>query len=446
MNYLFVAPFYSHLKLDTSKIKHRECEFEKVKNNFIKKNYGSFPWIKGVDNSKNEMKFQNIQEDANKDNNIVFRIDTEHLIESTLTKFRHNNPSIEFKAINSELIIFHYGISNLVLELSIDDHDLESERVQDFSNKLMTFVVQELFKLHLKELFVKFVKELNNDFIHIRNHEKMLNLHPLIDHVVPLWVNRTLLIDDGTDIYGLKTHILNWLALGGGEWTEVYETLQEDGKFLNWGHNIIIQKKENDQKKYIIEAIHLCQYYYSVLEMFNNELTELIGKTFTDRRDHGSIKKLRKKLNKLIFNVNFFMITMDEEWFNVQGQKKVYLNDLIKKWRIDRLKEMINKKVAYCQEKADDINNTLVKRNQTISEIILFAIGGIALVDFFTSVSQFSFAIRSNSNHIDYEYFNLPGILDLALKVAPDGMIFSGFIILLFLFSLYFTFINRSRS
>src|SRR5699024_5564748 len=98
-------------------------------------------------------------------------------------------------------------------------------------------------------------------------------------------------------------------------------------------------------------------------------------------------------------------------------------------------------KITFSKAKLNDYYRKSTKLSRTVSESILFGIGGIALVDFFANISQFARTIKSNPamSAIDDDSFVF---ISLGKLLSPDNMVWTGILILLFLI---IVFINVRR-
>lgn len=280
-------------------------------------------------------------------------------------------------------------------------------------------------------------------------YDQLLNKHRLkvqgeffepVNVAHPLWVNRTLYIPKLEN----KSLIYNyWLSLGEQDVDIVDEQIAKDGFYFGWGNNIVTSTHDKKILDDAVNAVNFCQYYNVVLDHANNQLSKLVGEVFSVNKRGKRIKYIEQTLELTIENANLLFLQLNEHRINLQGHRKKYFEDLLGKWKINAIKENIEKKIVFSKDKLDYFYRKSTKFSSTISESILFGIGGIALVDFFANLSQFSRNMEANPDMGAIENHSF-GFMHLAKTLSPDNMIWSGFLILLFLLFVFYFVKKRS--
>ena len=396
LKFKFIAPFKTEFSIHTFKVLSNVETYSMfwgiVKGRLLER-YHDVDFLHHI-NQSDHQKFTVITEDANTLSAEVLHIKEGHLkpfFQQALRKLGKKKglcPVLQGAAyLCSSCKIYdnNIGILELDIETSFANDTLMDrvEELQIFSNELMEYTLQELYRDFLKHLFAE-IHKIDKGWNYIKNIDLRSTKRPII-----LWVNRSLYISKTEP--ELESIAENWLSISNHTVEKITTELNEQGIYLGWGHNLIYHDTHVDKIRQAVEAIHLCQYFNAVLENFNTELTKLIGESFLSNKVNKKTKDLSRKLNDMLSITKLLLIQLNEAKFNLQDYKQYYFLDLVEKWKIEKIRITLEEKMMFCQEKIQEIYQRQSKRNQFIMEIILFSIGGIALVEFFTNISQFAF-------------------------------------------------------
>jgi hypothetical protein len=447
----FIAPFETGLNLHSYQTLANSDLYRKFWSKVSKGMMNTFPNIVFLHSSidKTKQKFETIKHDSTSLAFELLMVKDEQLnpfFIQSLEAFKENQ---KFIALTERLVYIEscckiydntIGVVEFDFELSYSEEEILPilDELQKFSNELMEDVLKRVYLNLLSPVFSR-LQLLDRDKKYIHSIELKTD-----EDICPLWVNRSLFVSEQNELI-LQTLAEKWLALSTENLNACITELMTSGIYLGWGHNLFLEKTDLLKSKQAVDALHLCQYYNAVFDNLDNKLSTIIGETFLHHKVNKRTKLLNKKLNDILANTKLLLLQMNETQFNLQGFKQYYFLDLVEKWHLEKLKANLENKMQFCQEKVQEIYQQQTKKNQLITEIILFGIGGIALVDFFSSISQYAFTILTSTKTINYEYINIPGMLDLATHITPNGMIWSGFIFLFIIFALYSLFQSRSR-
>lgn len=254
-----------------------------------------------------------------------------------------------------------------------------------------------------------------------------------------LWVNRSAFLTRD-ELMNHREFIHQWVPrlgiddLGG---------LLEKDEFvrLDWGNNIFRAEPDSRLAGDAWEALSLCQYFYTVLEGMNLGLTRFVGLASgtLSRRQRDELAKL---LEEVVSSVNYLVTQFADTQQNLQSNRQLFLKGLKQTWNMDDLVGNVEKKIGMVAAQINRLNEQSVKSNQYFIQLILFAIGGIALVDFCASLASFARTAAATPD-VGAGADGVPGLLDLAGEYPPDSMIWGGLILLLALMGLFWIFQRR---
>lgn len=419
-----------------------------------------------VPTSNNDLIYENIAQDGNNFSPEIFFIKNDpilaNIMEEASDHFK-SKYSITYDVHTEETICRMYDNAIGIMETTVhvnEEIDQSNEEewiafiayIQDFSNDYMKFLIGNYYKKCVKKYVEEILKLDHSDFIQktfatkqtLKKKDKKIykmknGLFAAEKEGTPLWVNRTLFLSTLENKSLIYNH---WLSLGE-EVNQVDEKINTDKFYLGWGNNLVINHYDEKNFSCAVDALNLCQYYNVILDHTNNQLSKLIGLVYSIKGKGKSIKRIEKLLEVNIENANLLFMQLNEQAVNLQGHRKKYFEELLNKWKIDSIKKSIEKKIIFSKEKLDSFYRKSSKFSHTVSESILFGIGGIALVDFFANISQFSRTIKANPEMgpIDDGSF---GFITLGRLVSPDNMIWSGILILLFLLFVFIYVKKRS--
>lgn len=464
MKMKLIAPFktnFNVLYFNAIKDYHQYTQFwDEIQKNFIDE-----PFIEVHHTSKEELVYEEIESDGNNFSPKVLTFKGDPTWQGIFNKANEffqdsiDTYQIRFDEMLDATLchVYDNAIGILETDIYIKDETIQKDeeamsrflrRIQRIGNKLMKFFVHNYYEQVVKER-IKDIQRLDvYPFIQKKHmSEQIMNKQDKRLKSIffgeakigsPLWVNRTLYV---ASLENPELVYNQWLSLGEEDLEQVKKVIQRDGFYFGWGNNFVGEHYDKQVLTSAIESVNLCQYYNVVLDDVNSRLSKLIGEVYTTNNKEKTMKRIEKILEINIENANLLFLQLNEHSLNLQGHRKKYFDDLLKKWKIRVIQENIENKITFSKAKLNDYYRKSTKLSSTVSESILFGIGGIALVDFFANISQFARTIKSNPamSAIDDDSF---GFISLGKLLSPDNMVWTGILILLFLI---IVFINVRR-
>lgn len=271
-----------------------------------------------------------------------------------------------------------------------------------------------------------------------RRSDKLPDYHPEAAGR-PLWVNRSLLLDD-LEPKRLHAIVRHWVppALFDGD---VVEQLRSEVVFLGWGHNIFPVPADSTVARDAWEALLLCQYFYTVLESTNLGLNRFIVLSLGNL-SRPKTRDLSVLLQDVVSSVNLLVTQFNDTQQNLQGNRQVFLKTLKERWGMDTLVHNVEKKISIITGQINRLYERSVKWSQAYIQLLLFGIGGIALVDFCLGLVAF---VRTQTVHPSQgpAADGVAGLLDLAAAFPPDGVLWGGLGVLAVLLFVFLFFLRR---
>jgi hypothetical protein len=259
----------------------------------------------------------------------------------------------------------------------------------------------------------------------------------------PLWVNRSLYWSEGSGVPPLDKVAAHWLSPTACGEFRAARASSDEAIYLGWGHNILCAPADSTLATDAWEALLLGQYYYSVLETTNLGLNRFIGLTLGEM-SRKETARLNALMQDVVSSVNLVVTQFIDTQQNLQGNRQGFFKDLKHRWNMDALVHNIEKKIGMVSQQVSRIHEKWVKSSQFFIELILFAIGSIGLLEFTVALTQFS---RTEVSPPDKgpAADGVPGLLDLAAALPPDGVLWGGISVLAVL-ALFFILFQRQRS
>lgn len=420
----------------------------------------------------NEMIYESIDYDGNYLSPEVFKLQYDQkMIDIMLLAEKHFDPenknyySITFDYQLNKTVCHLYDNSIGILETEIfidvpyDQNEQEKdwkhffEFIQDFSNKYMDFLISHYYKKSIKQ-YIESCYKLDRNYSFLqknytdiqlmnRNEKKIGNINKYLldadEFGKPLWVNRTLVINS---IQSHDIFLNNWLSLGEESKEDILKVLREDKMYFGWGNNIAVDGSDDKVYDFAIEALNLCQYYNVALDNLNQKFSTLTGSIYqVDKK-----KRISNHIEKLLYinmeNAEILFMQLKEQTINLQGHRKKYFEELTNKWKLDVIRDSIKEKRMISENKIQQLDKRRSKFNHTISETILFGIGGLALVNLTLDVSEYARNIiaKPEMGVTDKSV----GLVSVGRFVSPDNMAWIGIVFLVVLLSVFVVVKKRS--
>lgn len=259
----------------------------------------------------------------------------------------------------------------------------------------------------------------------------------------PLWTNRTAFCDK-LSTEQANEFSKNWvMPLTVGVYDLSRDLCGLDGVYLGWGNNVFRIDSESSVAVDAWNALCLCQYFYAVLDSVDSNLTRILEDSLVSLRIEQA-QGIAPLLEELIAATDLISVQFDDAPRNLQGHRKAFFRDLQEKWEMHDLSNNVRRKITICQNRLENLHSAKSRRNDKISEMILLLIGGMAILEVVTTISQYGRELAEITGY-GQTGDRIPGLLDLAAKVPPDAMTWSGVAMLLVTALLFSMFKSRSH-
>jgi hypothetical protein len=254
----------------------------------------------------------------------------------------------------------------------------------------------------------------------------------------PLWVSRSLHVD-GLDLPTRQAVLRHWIPHAAA----LALMRETEFVYLGWGHNVFNTPAHSPTAREAWEALLLCQYFYTVLESTNLGLTRFIGLSL-GRLSHRETHRLDRVLQDVVASVNLLVAGFNDTQQNLQGHRQAFFMDLRSRWHMDTLLQNVEKKIGLVTAQINRLYESSVKTGQMLNGLILCSIGGIALLSFCLSLSQYArSAVVPPEQGPGAD--GVWGLLDLGAAYPPDVVIWGGVVILAGLLGAFWFFQRRGK-
>ena len=231
----------------------------------------------------------------------------------------------------------------------------------------------------------------------------------------------------------------HWLPLATSE-PHIRDLSRASGTiFLGWGHNVFDRPMDSRASCDAWYSLLLGQFFYTVLDCASVGLSRFIGMSLSGL-SMKETQRLNAELQDVVSQVQLVTTQFHDTQQNLQGTRRAYFNDLASRWRMDVLTENVEKKIRIVTGLIERLFQRSTRLNQTLVELMLFAIGGISLVSFGLSLSQYALSANP-SPAID----RVPGLLDAGAALPPDLMIWVCIILLILWLVIFLGIDKRSK-
>jgi hypothetical protein len=256
----------------------------------------------------------------------------------------------------------------------------------------------------------------------------------------PLWVNRSLSIHGQAP--AVREQVLHYWVPSARRDVDLEELFgKPEAVFLGWGHNIFDARPGSRIAEDAWQALLLCQYFDSVLESTSLTLSRFVGMSLGSL-SRRQMRELSAVQQDIVSQVNLLIAQFNDTQQNLQGNRQGFLRDLKLRWGIDAMVQSIEKKSGMVTQQIDRLYDRLTKVSQSVTETILFAIGGIGLVEFCLNLAIYARTPIGNRLPGDD---GVPGLFDLGAAFPPDGVLWGGIGLLGIAFGLFFVFQRQRR-
>jgi hypothetical protein len=248
------------------------------------------------------------------------------------------------------------------------------------------------------------------------------------------WCARTLVLaDEELAQPDIQTFLRHWLAgtLRPEDADDILADPTRHRITMRWLNYVLVEARPHDLD-HAIETMCLAQYFYAAQELNNRQLYETISGTFASedtRRREAVLARVRTR-NRL------HMVRFSVVRERLQRRKKALLDEILSAWEYDELLNNAERMLEICATRIADIQQRRSDRSSFYTDMILVAIGFIAIIDLTLSLSQYSreAMLRPALGYLDG---GLSSILTAIAAVQTDWLLASGAVLTLLLLGIY---------
>lgn len=249
-----------------------------------------------------------------------------------------------------------------------------------------------------------------------------------------MWVNRSACLH-GLDDQKATAWADEWIPLEGAE--ELRSELHRPGSiFIGWGHNSFQVPFESDEAGAAVASIRLAQYFYTVLFVTNENLSKCIGKSLAPQKYH-ELKDLQRQMKSIVPSVDLLVATYIDTSQTVQGVGRNYFLTASSRYSTDDVVNNIERKTKTVNGLIQRAFERSTRRTQTMLEVLVFALSGLALVDFTLNLTSVANSGRIKDLTKSHSADGVPGLLDIGAIFPADALLWFSSSLLLICLIIY---------
>ena len=207
--------------------------------------------------------------------------------------------------------------------------------------------------------------------------------------------------------------------------------------YIGSGNCLMLTKDIESASQSYFRAASLCQIYYAFMTLydgvFKESLRELLSLEKLRRKGTRKSDALLTQTGRRLELLTFLKLEFAEVLRGVQGKRKILVDHFVSGWQMNELEGATSQRADFIRERLERVSEERRAAQSRTIEMILAAIGGIAVIDFALSISDTADSIRADA---------VPGLVDLFRWIPPDVslLLATGFVAAL---ALYVYYVNR---
>lgn len=209
---------------------------------------------------------------------------------------------------------------------------------------------------------------------------------------------------------------------------------------MTWLHYALVTDEEQEEN---LDAMRIAQYYYAEFDQINKDLLELMQQLASAEKSR-SLEQLNQSRLDIEVRDMLFRIQLDEHFKTLPRRKKRKIEEILAHWEFEVLRHSTQQVDSVC----NNIINSRRLRKSALSnyatEIILVAIGLVAIIDLAISWALSSRHFQTDPTLLVNETA-LPFTARLFSETPMDTIIASTLAICFLIAALYSFFKSRSK-
>lgn len=337
---------------------------------------------------------------------------------------------------NCEIEYFNNTIAILRLDIKIEKPENGTQILSfidkwstELCSKIIFYVKETEYSFHRKinkdrsyNIANKLFKDVGSFNVFIDRNE--LDIEETKSREELLWVTRTLFCEKD-----------NTLTSSLEDWTQ--QPLLTSKKVAVGkahiafciGNNVVFGSLSSKEEYAFLTSMSVCSYFYGLNDVINMNLKNIFLKIFCIEKTKLSyFKTVNKIRNHIVYIENEFSDVLR----GLQGTSKLCADHFLSTWEYDKLIDSVQNKKDAVGQAVDLAFREKQDKYSRLLEVVLAAIGGIAVLDFSLNLVAFS-------KNEELSQDSIIGLVDAARIASADGMLYSIIIIIsvIFAFALY---------
>lgn len=379
----------------------------------------------------------------------------EKIIEQKSLAFYHScfsndqKNNVSYLGNSCRITLYKNTLSTMefVFKLDIENKDICQDcinKIETWSNDFSSFIVDYAYQ-HILLPLINRLRSFDNKYSFFCASGEHVGFPDVYDGLsknrmikrsvrcaVPLWVSRSLVI--GKRDIGFDDLLKRWVIATQSKDDIVNQFKNEEGDeknhiYMGWMHSLMLGDINDKVIRDSFFALGLAQYYYSIFDSLNQNLSQIIGISHKKR----SMKKTRQYkalLEDMIFITDLIKINFSDITQGLQRNRAYFFNVLVEQWTIDNIMENVQKKISLCKDNINKIYQQAFNKSQKVAELLLFFISGFAILEFLKGFSEFFYGPESISQDVW-------GLYSIGRLVEPNSMMWIGLLLFALVFFIY---------
>jgi hypothetical protein len=255
-----------------------------------------------------------------------------------------------------------------------------------------------------------------------------------------LWTSRWLEIHE-TERAARADHIRAWLA------RSIHPDDADDiikGRLdvsMTWLNYVLIEGDRAEERR---DAMRLAQYYYAAVDQINLGLLDLIRRLSPDSTDKGDVDEHATRRSQLEMQAMMQNVHLQEDLRAISRQQKDSVERILEVWEFEPLKAVTRDLLKVCGDLIDAKVAQKARSSGLITEVILVAIGAVAVLDVALSLAFSSRGMATDPRLLVNEP-GLPWTARWFSSTSLDSIMFGALGCIVLLVGLYGLFKRRHR-
>lgn len=240
-----------------------------------------------------------------------------------------------------------------------------------------------------------------------------------------LWTGRTLFVDPAQLDSATENTLRDWGACPEGTTRDV----GLGNAHIGSGNNLVYTSLPlEDAAREWFRGQSICQYYNAILFTYNLILKRILLQI--GALEKKGLKKSRRanhllgSMTKRLDHLNFASLEFGECRRGAQHHRRRIIDQTLEAWELEDVANSALEMAEFARQRLERLQQKRMAQQSRSIELILTAIGGVAVIDLFLSLSEMTWREGLHNDGV-------PGLLDAFSTLSPDGWISVALIIVI---------------